>query len=214
MNAQQFKQKVVPLRENILHVAKKMLENENDAKDLTQEVLLKLWSLRDTLHRYDSIPALAVTMIKNLCIDRLRVCDREVAFVIPNPLNAQQDLQINKVFEQYGKKKGVVMVQLTKEMLHGYDFSLFKSIVIKNNTEAVDFTRKCIEKDQEGAKKIKQVVQNGEVTSIVLELAPRGKENRLILYNESPDENKEMTLIYIESEMNAEKIMTTILKKK
>ena len=136
------------------------------------------------------------------------------AFAIPNQLNAQQDLQINKVFEEYGKKKGVVMVQLTKEMLQGYDFSLFKSIVIKNNTEATDFTRKCIEKDQEGAKKIKQVVQNGEVTSIVLELAPRGKENRLILYNESPDENKEMTLIYIESKMDAEKIMTTILKKK
>jgi len=79
MNAQQFKQKVAPLRENLLHVAKKMLENENDAKDLVQEVFLKLWYLRDTLHQYNSIPAFAVTMIKNLCIDRLRVRDREVA---------------------------------------------------------------------------------------------------------------------------------------
>jgi len=129
-------------------------------------------------------------------------------------LNAQQDLQINKVFEQYGKKKGVVMVQLTKEMLQDYDFSFFKSIVIKNDSAAIDFTRNCIAKDQEGAKKIKQVMQNGEVTSIVLQLAPREKENRLILYNESLNEKKEMTLIYIESKMDVEKIMTMILKKK
>lgn len=137
-----------------------------------------------------------------------------MAFAIPKQLNAQQDLQISKVFDQYGKKKGVVMVQLTKEMLREYNFSFFKSIVIKNDSAAIDFTRECIAKDQEGAKKIKQVVQNGEVTSIVLQLAPRGDENRLILYNESPDEKKEMTLIYIESKMDAEKIMTMILKKK
>ena len=136
------------------------------------------------------------------------------AFAIPVQLNAQQDLQISKVFDRYGKKKGVLMVQLTKEMLQDYNFSFFKSIVIKNDPDAIDFTRECIEKDREGAKKIKQVVQNGEVTSIVLQLAPRGDENRLILYNEAPKEKKEMTLIYIESKMDAEKIMTMILKKK
>jgi hypothetical protein len=137
-----------------------------------------------------------------------------MAFVTPAQLHAQQDLQISQVFDRYGKKKGVVMVQLTKEMLQGYDFSFFKSIVIKNDPAAIDFTRDCIAKDQEGAKKIKQVVQNGEVTSTVLQLASQGIENRFILYNESPEEKKEMTLIYIESKMDAEKIMTTILKKK
>ena len=137
-----------------------------------------------------------------------------MAILISGQLNAQQDLQISKVFEQYGKKKGVVMVQLTKEMLQGYDFSFFKSIVIKNDSAAVAFTRECIAKDQEGAKKIKQIVQNGDVTSTVLQLAPKGDENRLILYNESFDGKKEMTLIYIESKMDVEKIMTMILKKK
>ena len=137
-----------------------------------------------------------------------------MAFAFPCKLSAQQDLQISKVFDQYGKKQGVVMVQLTKEMLQGYDFSLFKSIVINDDFAAINFTRELIAKDQEGAKKIKQVVQNGEVSSIVLQLTPRGKENRLILYNESQGEKKEMTLIYIESELDAEKILTTILKKK
>jgi len=81
----------VPLRENLLHVAKKMLENENDAEDSVQEVFLKLWNLRDTLHRYNSIPALAVTMIKNLCVDRLRVRNREVALEQEYDVRMTQD---------------------------------------------------------------------------------------------------------------------------
>ena len=91
MNARQFKQEVVPLRENLLHVAKKMLESGNDAEDLVQEVFLKLWSLRDTLHSYDSIPALAVTMIKNRCIDHLRIRSREVAWEQDSELRPAQD---------------------------------------------------------------------------------------------------------------------------
>jgi len=91
MNAQEFKQEVAPLREILLHIARKMLENENDAEDLVQEVFLKLWYMRDTLHRYGSIPAFAVTMIKNLCIDRLRVRNREVALEQNDELRATPD---------------------------------------------------------------------------------------------------------------------------
>jgi RNA polymerase sigma-70 factor (ECF subfamily) len=78
MNAKEFKKVALPLRGNLLHVARKMLENDSDIEDLVQEVFLKLWYIRDTLHQYNNIPAFAVTMIKNLCIDRLRVRDREV----------------------------------------------------------------------------------------------------------------------------------------
>jgi len=91
MNAQQFKQEVAPLRETLWQVAKKMLENENDAEDVVQEVFLKFWYLRDTLHQYNSLPAFAVTTIKNLCIDRLRVRDREVAFEPNNDLRTTPD---------------------------------------------------------------------------------------------------------------------------
>jgi len=91
MNVQQFKQEIVPLRENLLNVARKMLENENDAKDLVQEVFLKLWYLRDTLHRYNSIPAFAVTMTKNLCIDHLRIRNREMTLEQDDYLRTTDD---------------------------------------------------------------------------------------------------------------------------
>jgi len=54
-----------------------MLEEKQDAEDAVQEALLKLWHLRDSLERYDNVAAFATTMTKNLCIDRLRIRDRE-----------------------------------------------------------------------------------------------------------------------------------------
>lgn len=129
-------------------------------------------------------------------------------------LNAQNDLQISKVFEQYGEKRGVTMVELTDEALDGYDFSLFKSITITNNEKAADFIRKCLTKDEAGAKKVKQVVVNGIPTSIYLQLPRKGNLYRLILFNETFKPEQKITLVYIESRNDSENLLRLILKKK
>lgn len=129
-------------------------------------------------------------------------------------LQAQDDLEIKKVFEQYGEKKGVIMVELSSEMLEDYDFTLFKSITIKNNPPAADFIRKCLLKDEIGAKKVKQVVSNGIPTTIYLQLPRKGDAFRLILFNESLKPELKNTLIYIESKNDSEEALKLIIKKK
>jgi len=129
-------------------------------------------------------------------------------------LQAQSDLQISKAFDQYGERKGVVMVELTDEMLNGYDFSLFKSLTIKDNPSAAEFIRKCLLRDEVGAKKVKQVVTNGVPTSIYLQLPRKGKLYRLILFNEIFTPEHKLTLIYIESKNDSEDVLKLILKKK
>ncbi len=129
-------------------------------------------------------------------------------------LNAQSDLEINKVFEQYGKQKGSVLVEMSKELLKGYEFTYYKSIVTTNNKEAADFARKCLDVDQKGAKKVKQVISNGVLSSIYLQLPQKGKYYRLILFNETTSPEPKMTLIYIESEKDSEEILQISLKRR
>lgn len=129
-------------------------------------------------------------------------------------LKAQSDLEISKVYDKYGKQKGSVMVEMTREMLEGYDFTFYKSVVVSNSKEAGDFTRQCLIADQKGAKKVKQVVSNGVVSSVYLQLPKKGKYFRLILFNETVSPDRKMTLIYIESEKDSEEILKIILKKK
>lgn len=129
-------------------------------------------------------------------------------------LSAQSDLEINKVFEKYGKQQGTVLVEMSREMLKGYDFTFYKSIMASGNKEAGDFARQCLEIDQKGAKKVKQVVSNGVLSSIYLQLPKKGKYFRLVLFNEAISPERKMTLIYIESEKDSEEILKIILKKK
>jgi hypothetical protein len=129
-------------------------------------------------------------------------------------LKAQSDLFISKVFDTYGKKKGVVMVDLSGEMLDSYRLSHYKSITIMNDPDAALFARKCLARDQIGAKKIKEVTSNGIPTSVYLQLPRIGAENRLILFNESKNKELKIILIYIESKDDTETILKLLLQKK
>lgn len=77
MTPEEFKIHVLPLREKLLRMAFRMMEEAQDAEDAVQEVYLKLWQQRDSLDRYQSVEALATVATKNICLDRLRVRYRE-----------------------------------------------------------------------------------------------------------------------------------------
>jgi len=77
MEQTQFKKEILPSRERLVLYAERLLENKSDAEDIIQEVFLKLWLMRDELDGYDSVEALSVTMTKHLCLNRLKINQRE-----------------------------------------------------------------------------------------------------------------------------------------
>ncbi|MDR0758017.1 MAG: RNA polymerase sigma factor [Tannerella sp.] len=72
MKPEQFKEKVLPLRGQLLSYAKRLLDDPSDAEDVVQDVYLKLWYMRSKLDSYRSIPALTAEMTKNLCLNKIR----------------------------------------------------------------------------------------------------------------------------------------------
>ena len=50
-----------------------MLVINEDAVDATQEVILKLLHKKDNLSQHNSVEAFAKTMIKNYCLDQLKL---------------------------------------------------------------------------------------------------------------------------------------------
>ena len=65
------------------------------------------------------------------------------------------------------------MVELSNEMLETYGMTRYKSITIKDDPEALRFTRQCLEADQRGARKIKEVTDDGGVGSAYYQLPGR-----------------------------------------
>ncbi|MDR0333934.1 MAG: RNA polymerase sigma factor [Dysgonamonadaceae bacterium] len=72
MELETFVIHVVPLREKLQNFSQKLIENDADAEDVVQEIFLRLWSMRSTLSKYDSVEALAMQMTKNLSLDKLK----------------------------------------------------------------------------------------------------------------------------------------------
>ncbi|MGA1976654.1 MAG: sigma-70 family RNA polymerase sigma factor [Bacteroidales bacterium] len=53
-------------------VAFRIVRNKPEAEDTVQETFLKLWKMGKNLDEYNDIEALAVTIVKNRCIDIMR----------------------------------------------------------------------------------------------------------------------------------------------
>ena len=128
-------------------------------------------------------------------------------------VEAQKDLKIQDVFTRYGKSKNVTMVELSNEMLETYGMTRYKSITIKNDPEALRFTRQCLEADQRGARKIKEVTDDGGVVSAYYQLPGKSPDvNRFVLFK--VNSKGVITLVYIEGELDSDDLITLLFTEK
>lgn len=78
MQVSEFSERFLSLSDSVYRLAFYILESEDDARDAVQDLYLKLWSDRDNLDGIASPKAYCLTMIKHLCLDRLRRASHNV----------------------------------------------------------------------------------------------------------------------------------------
>jgi len=72
MNQAEFVNTVLPLKDKVFRLAKRLLISIDEAEDATQDLFLKLWKNKNKLSEYRSVEAFAMTMTKNYCLDQLK----------------------------------------------------------------------------------------------------------------------------------------------
>lgn len=72
MQQEAFLEIVLPIKDKLYRMAKRLLVSSDEANDAVQEVFLKLWKNKEAIHRYSNPEAYAMTMTKNYCLDRLK----------------------------------------------------------------------------------------------------------------------------------------------
>lgn len=72
MTATEFCNRVLPLKDKLYRLARRILINNQDAEDAVQEVFYKLWAKNEELATLKSMEAFAMTVTKNLCLDRVK----------------------------------------------------------------------------------------------------------------------------------------------
>ena len=115
----------------------------------------------------------------------------------------QKGLNVDNVFQRYGRAKGCKMVVMENTTLHGYKLRVYKSLVYKKLHHAV---KPYLDADRKNAKKVREVIDGGELVSGYYMMKPLpGGYNRYILF--SYVDSRKGTVIYIEGNLSPDDIL-------
>jgi RNA polymerase sigma-70 factor (ECF subfamily) len=64
-----FRNDVLPLKDILYRLALRITLNREDAEDIVQETLIKVWDKRDSWDEIESIEAFSLTVCRNLALD-------------------------------------------------------------------------------------------------------------------------------------------------
>ena len=72
MNRERFEKFAKEYRPTAAEAARRIVRDNDAAEDITQEVFLKLWNIRESLGRYRSPQSLVAVMARNMAVDYIR----------------------------------------------------------------------------------------------------------------------------------------------
>jgi len=121
-------------------------------------------------------------------------------------IKAQQNLNINSVFANYGMKEESILVELSTDVLsNNTKISFYKSLVMPESTISENDCMEAIKRDLTGGAKLIESVKNGKVETgyYVLKHDPKDKEYEYILYK---NKSKKITLVYLKGNFPPQKL--------
>lgn len=86
MTPEEFIRLYLPLGDGLYRVAYRLLGSQTEAEDAVQDLFIKLWSRLDALDDVRSPQAWSLTLMRNLCIDRLRARGTVPSDTVPEDL--------------------------------------------------------------------------------------------------------------------------------
>jgi len=134
-----FQQRVLPVKNKLYRFALRLLGNGQEAEDVVQEVMVKVWIKRQEMHTYLNMEAWCMRLTKNLSLDRLRARKRafdslpeklEMAASMPTPdVQAEHNdllALVHETIEQLPEKQKMV-IQLRD--IEGYTYKEIAEIM-------------------------------------------------------------------------------------
>lgn len=93
MNFEMFESRVLPVKNKLFRFAFRLLGSSEEAKDVVQEVFIKVWNGRDQMATIDNMEAWCMRITRNLSLDKIRARQRKATDPIEQSFDVQQDTQ-------------------------------------------------------------------------------------------------------------------------
>lgn len=128
-----FQERVLPVKHKLYRFAFRLLGNGQEAEDVVQEVMIKIWNKRQEMHTYLNMEAWCMRLTRNLSLDLLRARKRKQVDSLPEKFDipakiadperltvARDTLSwVNEIIDQLPNKQKMV-IQLRD--IEGYSY--------------------------------------------------------------------------------------------
>ena len=143
MTQNEFLNIVMPFKDKVFRLAKRLLISTEEAEDATQEVLLKLWNNKENMESYKNVEAFSMTMTKNFCFDKLKSKQAQNLKIVHNNYedgntSLQKQVELNdsvnwvaRIIEGLPEQQRVI-IQLRD--IEEYDLDEIAEMLNMNNT--------------------------------------------------------------------------------
>jgi RNA polymerase sigma factor (sigma-70 family) len=91
MNFEMFESRVLPVKNKLFRFAFRLLGSSEEAKDVVQEVFIKVWNGRDQMASIDNMEAWCMRITRNLSLDKIRARQRKATDPIEENFDVQND---------------------------------------------------------------------------------------------------------------------------
>lgn len=86
-----FESRVLPVKNKLFRFAFRLLGSSEEAKDVVQEVFIKVWNGRDQMESIDNMEAWCMRITRNLSLDKIRSRQRKATDPIEESFDIQND---------------------------------------------------------------------------------------------------------------------------
>lgn len=86
-----FESRVLPVKNKLFRFAFRLLGSSEEAKDVVQEVFIKVWNGRDQMESIDNMEAWCMRITRNLSLDKIRARQRKATDPIEQSFDIQND---------------------------------------------------------------------------------------------------------------------------
>lgn len=143
MTQTEFLHIVMPFKDKVFRLAKRLLVSREEAEDATQEVLLKLWNNKAKISQYNNVEAFSMTMTKNFCLDKLKSKQAQNLKIVhsnyqDHNVSLQKQVELNDSLDWVGKiiedlpEQQKMVIQLRD--IEQYDYDEISKMLDMNNT--------------------------------------------------------------------------------
>lgn len=143
MTQSEFLNIVMPFKDKVFRLAKRLLVSTEEAEDATQEILLKLWNNKKKIGEYKNVEAFSMTMTKNFCLDKLKSKQAQNLKIVHSNykdenVSLQKQVELNdsvswvgKIIEELPEQQRMI-IQLRD--IEEYDFDEIGKMLEMNQT--------------------------------------------------------------------------------